>query len=151
MYRKLPILEIALALSIPAFPLGALFFLSKNSPRLPEDETPAPAFIREYLNELPEKNAPGKNPSRPVLAFHPRITGGTIKETPHAKPEEPPAPPEPAPVFPGDTFKYLGLVKEADGREQLYLKNIKTGRVIAVNTDSYAVSMDGEKYIIRRN
>jgi hypothetical protein len=152
MYRKLPILELVLALSIPAFPLGALLFISRNSVPLPEEEIPGPALIREFLPGPPEEAVPRGSPGHPVLAFYPRIAGETLKETPQAEPKTPDqGETAPGPVFTGDTFKYLGLVEETDGREQLYLKDTQTGRIIAMSPESYALSIEGEKYIARRN
>ncbi|GHV73399.1 hypothetical protein AGMMS49940_07010 [Spirochaetia bacterium] len=146
MYRKLFFAGIALAIGIPLFPLGALFFLSKNRTPVPVEKLPESIIIPNYVPEIREPDPPQISAEQLALVFRPPVNKPPLRVKASEKAVD-------------TQYSYLGLIRENNGQEWLYLKENETGRLISIGagemvskTQEYCVvSIDGTHYFIRRN
>jgi hypothetical protein len=154
MYRKLFIIKIVLVLGIPLFPLGALFFLSKNRIPLSREEL-AEGGILPITPPVPQDQETLQTGAGELaLIFRPPINK-PIAGIP-AEPADEDI--DPAPIPGDEKFSYLGLIRETDDQEWLYLKDRESGRVISINASLISaggeysvVNIGGIQYFIRRN
>jgi hypothetical protein len=158
MYRKLFIIKIVLVLGIPLFPLGALFFLSKNRIPLPREELTERGPLPITPPELQDQELLQTGAEQLALVFRSPInTSAPIAGDP-VEPAHEGGDIDPAPIPGDEKFSYLGLIREADNQEWLYLKDRESGRVISINaslistgTEYSVVDIGGIQYFIRRN
>ncbi|MDR2739850.1 MAG: hypothetical protein LBB68_08485 [Treponema sp.] len=139
MYRKLFIIKIVLVFGILLFPLGALFFLSKNRIPLPREELAERGTFPITPPELQDQRLLQTGVDQLALIFRPPIN-------------------KLAPISGDEKFSYLGLIRETDDQEWLYLKDRESGRVISINASLIStgaeysvVDIGGIQYFIRRN
>jgi hypothetical protein len=164
MRHKLLALSIAAALGIPLFPLGAYFFLAAHNAGF-RVETPAFRGIAETQAAERGAEEPGESPGAAEKApspVGPEMLARVFRQ-PNTGPVAAEAPGEEALVqsgpVPGEgKFSYLGLIRESNEQEWLYIKEEETGRIISVNAglasvdaERYVVEIDGTAYFIRRN
>jgi hypothetical protein len=158
MYRKLFIIKIVFALGIPLFPLGALFFLSKNRIPLPREELTERGTLPITPPEIQDREPLQAGADQLALIFRPPINKPAPIVTVPAEPADEGGDIDPAPIPGDEKFSYLGLIRETDDQEWLYLKDRESGRVISINADlisagaEYSVVTIGDiQYFIRRN
>ncbi|MFP3042356.1 hypothetical protein LQZ19_11125 [Treponema primitia] len=158
MYHKLFIAKIILALGIPLFPLCALFYVSQNRASIPQVELVENVIIPAALPDIQEYERNHISADQLALIFHPPINKPAAKVYVPEDPvlEDRKADPIPIPV--DEKFSYLGLIRETDSREWLYLKDRESGRIVSINTNPVSedteysvVDIDGIQYFIRRN
>jgi hypothetical protein len=158
MYRKLFIIKIVLALGIPLFPLGALFFLSKNRIPLPREELTEGRTLPITPPVAQDQDAPQTGTDQLALIFRPPINKPASIAGIPAEPADVGGGIDPA-LIPGDEkFSYIGLIRKTDDQEWLYLKDRESGRVISINpslisaeAEYSVVDIGGIQYFFRRN
>ncbi|WP_010259491.1 hypothetical protein [Treponema primitia] len=158
MYRKLFIAKIILALGIPVFPLGALFYASQNRPPIPREELAENVIIPVTLPDIPEKKQPQTGADQLALIFRPPINKPASKTPVPENPVPGDGNTDPIPIPGEEKFSYLGLIRETDNQEWLYLKDRESGRIISINAglvsadaEYSVINIDGTQYFIRRN
>jgi hypothetical protein len=166
MRHKLLTVKIIAALGIPLFPLGAHFFLAANETSGFRETNRASRNGAETLADVRGSEAPGESAGETPPPIGPETLARVFRQ-PDKGPDRAPAaekPPESnaaaksAPL-PGDgKFSYLGLIRESNDQEWLYIKEEETGRVISVNAslatadeERCVVEIEGISYFIRRN
>ncbi|MDR2079548.1 MAG: hypothetical protein LBP74_07505 [Treponema sp.] len=158
MYRKLFIIKVVLVLGIPLFPLGALFFLSKNRIPLPREELAERGTFPIAQPELQDQGLLQTGVDQLARIFRPPINKPAPIAGIPAEPAYEGADIDPAPIPGDEKFSYLGLIRETDDQEWLYLKDRESGRIISINaslisagTEYSVVDIGGIQYFIRRN
>ncbi|MDR3124247.1 MAG: hypothetical protein LBU16_10795 [Treponema sp.] len=163
MGNKTLAITIIAALGIPLFPLSARFYLSQNSAAGFQEATQAPQDVPETPTAAPEVSAepgmssaeasPPISPETLARVFVPPNKAATREETPADSGTGARAQP-----VPGDgKFSYLGLIRDSNDQEWLYIKEEETGKVISVNARAASINeeycvveIEGTSYFIRR-
>jgi hypothetical protein len=109
---------------------------------------------RAFIDETELPSLPSK-----TLAASFRVPGETKKHSTQAAVSTAAQVGKRAAPVEKNNFKYLGSIKDGNGRERVYIKDTDSGDIVAVDSaiqasvseDAYVVTIGGNEYFVRRN
>jgi hypothetical protein len=165
MHNKIAVIKVIAALGIPLFPLGAGFFPPSNRAPVFREEEETPQTIQETPAAIFEAEGFIES-ERPLAETLPPIEAETLARvfkapnraaTRERDPGDSTIAAQAQPVPGEGKFSYLGSIRDSGGREWLYIKEEKTGRIFSIdaslgsiNEERCVVEIEGTSYFIRR-